>query len=122
MIHGTGSTCDAQSQTKTDTTPNGSGDADQQLVKVLSGGLLIYTPPITHGARRRPMVVLGKFRDGSAALHFRSYEQRRPGEYRVTGDGISLTMREFWEIVVPRLDDLCEERPELVAYEQEGAR
>lgn len=109
----------AQSQTKTDASPIESGGGEGEFVKLLSGGLLIYTPPNMQQAKRRPMVVLGKFRGGAPALHFRTYDQKRPGQYRITGDGMSLTMREFWQHVVPRLDDLCEERPELVAYEQE---
>lgn len=82
-------------------------------LQILSGETLIYTPPDMDDAKRRPMVTLGNFRDGTPILHFRNYERTRRGDYRITREGAAFTFREFREKISTKVAELCARRPDL---------
>lgn len=64
-------------------------------IRITSGEVLLYSPPnIT--TRNRPCISLGRFRDGTWALHFRQYalDEKSAGGVRITRDGASFTIAE----------------------------
>jgi len=91
---------------------------NNESFRVVSGETFIFTPA---GIRtcRRPCVTIGRFKNGTPAIHFRQYAEQSPGNYAITQDGVSLTIAELSEVVL-RLRGVFAAVPELATEKAAG--
>lgn len=71
---------------------------EKRNVRCEDGSLLVWMPSY-HKSRDIPAVAIGRFRNGTPAIHFRRYDLRTPNVLTATREGISLSFIELDEII-----------------------
>lgn len=88
------------------------------VVRTKSGELIVWAPLIK--SEIRPMITLGRFRDGTPAIHFRRYRVRPDGIAVMLAEGASYRVDEIVE-GVDHLRAMFEAIPSLRASSHTGA-
>lgn len=72
-------------------------DGAAEIRRTKAGDLIVWAPAIRSSIR--PLVTLGRFRNGTPAIHFRRYRVRPDGVAVMTDEGASFRIDEVVELV-----------------------
>lgn len=125
QMQGTRRKRDQESRTQpTDQTRSG-GSLEKRLKVLSDRDELVYAPDsLKEGAKWLPMVTISRLASGTPVLRFFTHKRVSDGSaYRcVRGEGAAFTVREFWGVMLSRIAEICDRRPDLAAERREAER
>lgn len=75
----------------------GTDELPSEIRRTKGGELLVWAPRIK--SEVRPLVTLGRFRDGTPAIHLRRYRVRGDGDAVMTNEGATFRVDEMVELI-----------------------